>query len=607
MDEQERQNRAVMLGRVRSVWLAGVLEESLHGGEIIDLGFAYRPAALGNSGLPSWQQASEYDYLLPLGTKIEDVFAAAERVLLVLGEPGAGKTTMLLQLVTHLLAAAETDDSCPIPAVFALSAYRDDRPLADWLVDQLANNYELPRRLAAQWIDAGRFVPLLDGLDEVDPALRPACAEAINAFRRQHPGVWLLVTARSRDYQTLATRLHMDKAIVLQPLTPEQIDTYLSRRGPRLVGLRESLAADQTLRELAQTPLMLSIMTLAYRRMPEPVSSGDGGEMGDRLLTSTQLFDVYAERMARYRSKDMRFAPSDTIAWLTWLAKQLTREGKPTFFLEDMQPSWLAADDRPRLARSMRLLVFLMLVAAALPASFLAMVFGRWGAALALLLVGLVAAAVPTLTGRFLLRARLPFQRIETVESLNWSWPYGALGLGVGALGGLALGALVGWLDRWSATPWAALLAAGGGALGAAEAGLRPGDLRLRMSPGQGVAQSLRSGITVMTRVMLLAGVLLGLAVSAAMLIAGQTIVIAAAPWMVWLLTYLGLGFALAFGLLAYLQHARLRRILHDRGHIAEAYPAFLNQTAERNLLRKVGGGYTFVHALLLQYFSGRA
>ena len=209
MDEQERQNRALMLGRVRSVWLAGVLEESLHGGEIIDLGFAYRPAALGNSGLPSWQQAAEYDYLLPVGTKIENVFAAAERVLLVLGEPGAGKTTMLLQLVSHLLAAAESDDSCPMPAVFALSAYRDNRPLTDWLVDQLANNYETPRKLAAQWIDAGRFVPLLDGLDEVDPSLRPMCAEAINAFRQQHPGVALLVTARSRDYQTLATRLNL--------------------------------------------------------------------------------------------------------------------------------------------------------------------------------------------------------------------------------------------------------------------------------------------------------------------------------------------------------------------------------------------------------------
>ena len=606
MDEQERQNRALMLGRVRSVWLAGVLEESLHGGEIIDLGFAYRPAALGNSGLPSWQQAAEYDYLLPVGTKIENVFAAAERVLLVLGEPGAGKTTMLLQLVSHLLAAAESDDSCPMPAVFALSAYRDNRPLTDWLVDQLANNYETPRKLAAQWIDAGRFVPLLDGLDEVDPALRPTCAEAINAFRQQHPGVALLVTARSRDYQTLATRLNMDKAIVLQPLTPEQIDTYLSRRGPRLAGLRQSLAADPTLRELAQTPLMLSIMTLAYRRMPE-----EGGEMGGRLLTSTRLFDVYAERMARYRGKDMRFAPSDTITWLTWLAKQLTREGKPTFFLEDMQPSWLAADDRPRLARSMRLLVFLFLLAGALPASFLFMTFGRWGAALAVLLVGLAAAAVPALTGRFLLRARLPFNRIETVESLAWSWPYAALGLGVGVVGGLVLGALVGWLDRWSATawatPWAALLAAAGGALGAFEAGLRPGDLRLRMAPGQGVGQSLRSGVVVMTRVMVLAGVLLSVALGAASLLNGGDVILAAAPWLLWLLLYLGLGFALAYGQLAYYQHARLRRILYDRGHIADDYPAFLNQTAERNLLRKVGGGYTFVHALLLQYFSGRA
>ncbi|MBP8949059.1 MAG: NACHT domain-containing protein, partial [Candidatus Promineofilum sp.] len=514
--------------------------------------------------------------------------------------------TMLLQLVSHLLAAAEADDGCPMPAVFALSAYRDNYPLADWLVDQLANNYETPRKLAAQWIDAGRFVPLLDGLDEVAPDLRPACAEAINAFRQQHPGVALLVTARSRDYQTLATRLNLDKAIVLQPLTPEQIDTYLLRRGPRLAGLRQSLAADATLRELAQTPLMLSIMTLAYRRMPEPVSSGDGGEMGGRLLNSTQLFDVYAERMARYRGQEMRFAPSDTIAWLTWLARQLTREGKPTFFLEDMQPSWLAAGDQRRLARSMRLLVFLFLLAGALPASFLFMLFGRWESALAMLLVGLLAAAVPVLTGRFLLRARLPFRRIETVESLDWSWAYGALGLGVGALGGLALGALAGWLDRWSATPWAALLAAAGGALGAAEAGLRPGDLRLRMAPGQGIVQSMLSGTTVLTRVSGLVGVLNAIALSVVMLLDERPVVAAALPWVLWLVLYLGLGFALAYGQLAYYQHARLRRLLYDRGHIAEDYPAFLNQTAERNLLRKVGGGYTFVHALLLQYFGGR-
>ncbi|MEZ4518588.1 MAG: hypothetical protein R3C44_17795 [Chloroflexota bacterium] len=113
MNEQERHNRNVMLRRVRSVWLQDVLEKSLHGGEIIDLGFAYRPSALAGSELPAWQQAAEYDYLLPVGTTIDEVFAASGGELLILGEPGAGKTTMLLQLVTSLLAQAEADETSP--------------------------------------------------------------------------------------------------------------------------------------------------------------------------------------------------------------------------------------------------------------------------------------------------------------------------------------------------------------------------------------------------------------------------------------------------------------------------------------------------------------
>jgi hypothetical protein len=80
----------------------------------------------------------------------------------------------------------------------------------------------------------------------------------------------------------------------------------------------------------------------------------------------------------------------------------------------------------------------------------------------------------------------------------------------------------------------------------------------------------------------------------------------AAAAWLLWLALYLGLGCGLAFGLLAYLQHRRLRRVLDDQGLFPLDGPEFLNFAAERNLLRKVGGGYTFVHALLLDYFRDR-
>jgi hypothetical protein len=615
MNDQERHNRAVMLRRVRTVWLEGVLEESLHGGEIIDLGFAYRPAALGNSGAPSWQQAAEYDYLLPVGTKIEDVFAAAGRVLLVLGEPGAGKTTMLLHLVRHLLAAAEADESCPIPAVFSLAAYSDGRPLAEWLVEQLANNYEVPRKLGERWIAAGTFIPLLDGLDEVEPAHRPACAVTINDFRAHHAGA-LLVTARNRDYQALATRLNMDKAIILQPLTPEQIDAYLARRGKKLDGLRASLAADPALRELAQTPLMLSIMTLAATRPPTDdrrppgrltLHSDERQTTNDeRPLSRAHLFDVYVERMARYRSKNMSYAPSDTIDWLTWLAKQLARETKPTFFLEDMQPSWLSPEERERFVGRARLLVFALLASAALPGAFLLLLYGRWGAAGVMVVVGVVAAAGPMITGRFLVRARLPFGRVETVESLGWSWPWAALGFAAGAVAELAVGALAAWLDRWTNTAWPALLAAAGGVLGMIESALLPGDLRLRTTPGQGVEQSRRNGTMVWGLVMILMAVLGVAAVAIAAAAGGATALIPTAAWLLWLALYVGLGCGLSFGLLAYFQHRWLRHVLDDRGRFPADAADFLNFAAERNLLRKVGGGYTFVHALLLQYFSGR-
>jgi hypothetical protein len=602
MNDQNRHNRSVMLRRVRTVWLESVLEESLHGGEIIDLGFAYRPSALAGSDQPGWQQTEEYDYLLPVGTKIPDVFAAAEGVLLVLGEPGAGKTTMLLQLVSHLMDRAEKDDNQPMPAVFSLATYADERPLSDWLVDELANNYEVPRKLSRQWVETGQFIPLLDGLDEVAAEHRPACAVAINDFRQQHPQTSLLVTARSQDYRALATRLHMDKAIVLQPLNPEQIDTYLAKRGRRLEGLRASLAADATLRELAQTPLMLSIMTLAYYRMPESDKTG----LGNRLLSREQLFEVYVERMARYRSNDFSYAPSNTIDWLSWLAKQLNREGKPTFFLEDMQPNWLTAADQARLGRDVRLAVFALLALPALIAGVAAWAaFGWMGLAVAGL-AGLVFAAIPQLTRRFLVRARLPFNRVETIESLAWSWPWAGLGFGLGLVAGLLLALPVAWLDKSTTIPWIAFIPVTAGLLGMIESGLQRGDLRLRTRPAQGIDHSRRNGQMVGLTT---AGVVAvaGLAIAAvATLIGDNQTLTESLPWILWSSLFLGLGTGLAYGGLSWLQHRRMCAILVEEDDIPSQYPDFLDFAAERNLMRKVGGGYTFAHALLLQYLSGR-
>jgi hypothetical protein len=47
-----------------------------------------------------------------------------------------------------------------------------------------------------------------------------------------------------------------------------------------------------------------------------------------------------------------------------------------------------------------------------------------------------------------------------------------------------------------------------------------------------------------------------------------------------------------------------LHWLLWRAGSIPWNYRRFLDSAAERLLLRKVGGGYIFVHRLLLEYFA---
>ena len=67
---------------------------------------------------------------------------------------------------------------------------------------------------------------------------------------------------------------------------------------------------------------------------------------------------------------------------------------------------------------------------------------------------------------------------------------------------------------------------------------------------------------------------------------------------------YAGLVVGLLNGGLACLRHYVLRFLLWRAGSKPWNYPRFLDYAAERILLRKVGGGYIFVHRLLLEYFA---
>jgi len=268
-DERRAQrNRRAMLELVRNTWIKGVLEQSLHGAAMIELGMKERADAVERPWDVIVQMPNQPGRQLPPGTKIIDVFGEANGALLVLGEPGSGKTTMLLDLAREAIARAEEDLTQPIPVIFNLSSWAERRePLAEWLVEELNTRYSIPKRIAQQWVENEDLLLLLDGLDEVKPECRAACVEAINGFRQEHGLTPLVVCSRVSDYEALTVRLKLQGAVLLQSLTPKQVDQYLERAGSGLSAVRRFLQQDPTLQELAQMPLMLSVMTLAYQGM----------------------------------------------------------------------------------------------------------------------------------------------------------------------------------------------------------------------------------------------------------------------------------------------------------------------------------------------------
>jgi eukaryotic-like serine/threonine-protein kinase len=503
-------NRRRMLEVVRETWIDGYLKHSLDNIVRIELGLKEEePDTISRPFDLIVQPPGQVPRPLPPGRSISAVFDELGQALLILGAPGAGKTTLLLELTRDLLDRAEQDASYPMPVVFHLSSWAvRRRPLADWLVDELAERYYVPRKLAQTWIDAEQVLPLLDGLDEVAPEHRVECVEAINTFRQQHWLVPLAVCCRAADYHALPVRVKVSGAVAINALSRAQVSTYLKQAGKPLAGVRTALRDDETLWELLDTPLMLSIVSLAYRGR----SAAEVRAAGSLEKRRAHLFAKYTERMFERRTKVTEYTQEQTIHWLTWLARSLMRNNLSVFYVELMQPDWLPS-------RAQRWVVAMM------PIIFCGLVFGLVFGLGAGLVLGLGAGLGSGL------------DRITPAEALRWSWRrarshwaggliLGLLvgGLVVGLVVGLGVGQLLGLVDGLVTGLVFGLVLGlvfglGSGLVG----GLSTDQIVTRTIPNEGIRRSLRNAL-----ISLLSGVLVAWLGAGLVFILGGVLV----PWL---------------------------------------------------------------------------
>ncbi|HUI90379.1 MAG TPA: NACHT domain-containing protein [Anaerolineales bacterium] len=334
----DQRNRRVLLNHVENFWVKGVLEKSLYGAALIELEIKENPDMVK---FPWGIKKEATNETIPAGTSVLEIFeqVGLGRSLLILGSPGSGKTTMLLQMANQLIARARQNETEPIPIVFNLASWTEEHTLAQWLMEELNLIYYVPKKTSRDWLGGNKLLLLLDGLDEVHNRNRNKCVEAINIFRREHGLTSLVVCSRSQEYNELSAQLSFDGAIEIQPLTFDQVRKYFKRLGSQATGIQKILQKDTALRELVQSPLFLSIMTLAYR----------GIENKDILISKNievqrkYLLDAYIGHMfdRTERSLQPSFSEQDVLRWLTRLAHNMLLNDQLVFTPQNLPANWL--------------------------------------------------------------------------------------------------------------------------------------------------------------------------------------------------------------------------------------------------------------------------
>jgi hypothetical protein len=210
------------------------------------------------------------------------------RRMVVLGKAGAGKTVLAVRLVLDQLQHRTIVGDAvrarePVAVRVNAAGWDGTADFTAWLANQLAIDYGLNPRVARAMVDTDRILPVLDGLDEMDPLdAQPVLARA--TLDRLNKPPWrnraVVITCRSRVYDAIRelcdhAGLQFATTVTLQPLSAEDIYIYLEqyRDEHRQAEAKWAPVTDQLehtpdgiLATALGTPWLLSLAAIALKR-----------------------------------------------------------------------------------------------------------------------------------------------------------------------------------------------------------------------------------------------------------------------------------------------------------------------------------------------------
>ena len=229
---------------------------------------------------------------------LEVIAAAGNRLLVLIGEPGSGKTTLMRYLLTGIIEPpADPQSDSPLPWT---EAFQDAFPLLIELRDFYAlqqsgkcdtfleyvgymgktAKWFLDDQAAHEFLQGGPSLVMFDGLDEIFKAEdRERVIQMIAGFAQQYDKARIIVTSRPVGYKEQVLREAGFAHFGLQGLDDGQIESFVrgwfaltfpqqaEQRIERVLG---SVQQSKPIRLLAGNPMLLTIMALLAREEELP-------------------------------------------------------------------------------------------------------------------------------------------------------------------------------------------------------------------------------------------------------------------------------------------------------------------------------------------------
>ncbi len=218
-----------------------------------------------------------------------------QKKAVILGAPGSGKTLLVSYFALMLCETPQSDrtqiglepDDNYLPVVVRIRDWilQPQMGLLEYLEYYAETNLctkDLPTGFFEHWLERGKALILLDGLDEVvDEAQRRKVAEQIETFLGRYQNNRTVITSRPAGYRWDFFNLDEFPHYTLESFDDKQVATFIDhwydsrikddkdKADRRKADLKKAFARNERIQLLAKNPLLLTIITLIHRYQAE--------------------------------------------------------------------------------------------------------------------------------------------------------------------------------------------------------------------------------------------------------------------------------------------------------------------------------------------------